>query len=133
MELKRLMIGVGLVQVPLLWLAANLDGWVMLAAALLMMLAIFGQIPLNDAIVGRYVADQYRARVLGVRYVVSLGVAAVAVPMIAALHRTAGGFANVFLVLAALATGVLLASLFFPSRSELVAQREQLAGTPAKA
>src|SRR6185369_10670959 len=133
MELRRLMIGVGLVQVPLLWLAANLDGWVMLTAALLMMLAIFGQIPLNDAIVGRYVADQYRARVLGVRYVVSLGVAAVAVPMIAALHRTAGGFANVFLVLAALASGVLLASLFFPSRSELVAQREQLAGTPAKA
>jgi hypothetical protein len=39
----------------------------------------------------------------------------------------------VFLVLAALASGVLLASLFFPSRAELVAQREQLAGTPAKA
>jgi MFS family permease len=133
MELKRLMIGVGLVQVPLLWLAANLDGWVMLVAALLMMLAIFGQIPLNDAIVGRYVADQYRARVLGVRYVVSLGVAAVAVPMIAALHRTAGGFANVFLVLAALAAGVLIASLFFPSRAELVAQREQLASAAAKA
>ena len=132
-ELKRLMIGVGLAQVPLLWLAANLDGWVMLAAALLMMLAIFGQIPLNDAVVGRYVADQYRARVLGVRYVVSLGVAAVAVPMISALHRTAGGFANVFFVLAALASGVLIASLFFPSRAELVAQREQLAGTPAKA
>src|SRR4029079_2195787 len=132
-ELRRLMIGVGLVQIPMLWLAANLEGWAMLAVALFMMLAVFGQIPLNDAIVGRYVADEYRARVLAVRYVVSLGVAAVAVPMIAALHRTAGGFANVFLVLAALATGVLLASLFFPSRSELVAQREQLAGTPAKA
>ena len=132
-ELRRLMIGVGLAQVPLLWLAANLDGWVMLAAALLMMLAIFGQIPLNDAVVGKYVADQYRARVLGVRYVVSLGVAAVAVPMISALHRTEGGFANVFFVLAALASGVLIASLFFPSRAELVAQRESLAGTPAKA
>ena len=133
MELRRLMIGVGLVQVPLLWVAANLDGWIMLVAALLMMLAIFGQIPLNDAVVGKYVADQYRARVLGVRYVVSLGVAAVAVPMISTLHRTEGGFANVFFVLAALASGVLVASLFFPSRAELVAQRESLAGTPAKA
>jgi len=133
MELRRLMIGVGLVQVPLLWLAANLDGWIMLGAALLMMLAIFGQIPLNDAVVGKYVADQYRARVLGVRYVVSLGVAAVAVPMISALHRTEGGFANVFFVLAALASGVLIASLFFPSRSELIAQRESLASAAAKA
>ncbi|OGA29346.1 MAG: MFS transporter, partial [Betaproteobacteria bacterium RIFCSPLOWO2_02_FULL_68_150] len=78
-DLRRLMIGIALAQIPLLYLAANLEGWAMLGAALLMMLAVFGQIPLNDAIVGRYCADEFRARVLGVRYVVSLGVAAVAV------------------------------------------------------
>jgi MFS family permease len=115
-ELRRLMIGIALIQIPLLAIAANLEGWAMLAAALAMMLAVFGQIPLNDSIVGKYVADEYRARVLSVRYVVSLGVAAVAVPLIAVLHRTEGGFRNVFLVLAALAAGMLLASLFFPSR-----------------
>ncbi len=127
LELRRLMIGVGMVQIPMLWLAANLEGWAMLAVALLMMLAVFGQIPLNDAIVGRYVADEYRARVLGVRYVVSLGVAAVAVPMIAALHQTAGGFSNVFLVLAVLASGIMLASFFFPTRNQLTASKEKLA------
>ncbi len=130
-DLRRLMIGVGLVQIPMLWLAANLEGWAMLAVALLMMLAVFAQIPLNDAIVGRYVADEFRARVLGVRYVVSLGVAAVAVPMIAALHRTEGGFSNVFLVLAVLAGGVLTAAFFFPSRTELTAHREKLSSQPA--
>jgi MFS family permease len=130
-ELRRLMIGVGLVQIPMLYLAANLEGWAMLAAALFMMLAIFGQIPLNDAIVGKYVADEYRARVLGIRYVVSLGVAAVAVPMISALHRTEGGFANVFMVLAVLASGVFIASWFFPSRAELTAHKEKLASQPA--
>jgi MFS family permease len=132
-ELRRLMIGVGLVQIPMLYLAANLQGWAMLGAALLMMLAVFGQIPLNDAIVGRYVADEFRARVLGVRYVVSLGVAAVAVPMIAALHRTEGGFANVFIVLAVLAVGVMAASFFFPTRAALAARRDKLAGAPANA
>jgi MFS family permease len=115
-ELRRLMIGIALIQIPLLAFAANLEGWAMLAAALAMMLAVFGQIPLNDAIVGKYCADEYRARVLAVRYVVSLGVAAVAVPLIAVLHRTEGGFRNVFLVLAVLAAGMLAASLFFPSR-----------------
>jgi MFS family permease len=122
-ELKRLMMGVALAQIPLLALAANLQGWAMLGAAVLMMLAVFGQIPLNDAIVGRYCADEYRARVLAVRYVVSLGVAAVAVPLIAVLHRTEGGFGNVFLVLAALAAGMLAASAFFPSRDALAASR----------
>ncbi len=118
-EMKRLMMGVGLVQIPLLALAATLDGWPMLIVALCMMMAIFGQIPLNDAIVGRYVADEYRARVLSVRYVVSLGVASVAVPLIALLHRTEGGFRNVFMVLAALAAAILLAAVFFPTREKI--------------
>jgi MFS family permease len=122
-ELKRLMMGVALAQIPLLALAANLEGWAMLGAAVLMMLAVFGQIPLNDAIVGRYCADEYRARVLSVRYVVSLGVAAIAVPMIALLHRTEGGFGNVFLVLATLAAAMLAATLFFPGREALAASR----------
>jgi len=125
-ELRRLMIGIALLQIPLLTLAANLQGWAMLAAALAMMLAVFGQIPLNDAIVGRYVADEFRARVLSVRYVVSLGVAAVAVPLIAVLHRTEGGFSNVFLTLAALAAGMLAASLFFPSRRQIAVQAAAL-------
>jgi MFS family permease len=118
-EMKALMIGVGLVQIPLLLAAATLDGWPMLVVALLMMMAIFGQIPLNDGIVGKYVADEYRARVLSVRYVVSLGVASVAVPMIAVLHRTEGGFRNVFLVLGALACAVFVSALFFPSRRKM--------------
>ena len=131
-ELRRLMIGVALAQIPLLALAANLQGWAMLAAAILMMLAVFGQIPLNDAIVGRYCADEFRARVLAVRYVVSLGVASVAVPMIAVLHRSAGGFSNVYLVLAALAAGMLAVSLFFPSRDALVESKLR-AAQPAPA
>jgi MFS family permease len=114
--LRRLMIGVALAQIPLLAIAASLDGWPMLFAALAMMLAIFGQIPLNDAIVGKYVADEYRARVFSVRYVVSLGVAAVGEPLVALLHRTDGGFRNVFFTLAAMAGGMLVASLFFPAR-----------------
>ena len=118
-EMKRLMIAVGLAQVPLLAIAANLDGWPLLVVALAMMMAIFGQIPLNDAIVGKYVADEYRARVLSVRYVVSLGVASIAVPLIAVLHRTEGGFRNVFLVLAALAAAVMAAAFFFPSRDRI--------------
>jgi MFS family permease len=121
-DMKHLMIGVGLAQIPLLAAAATLDGWPMLAAALFMMMAIFGQIPLNDGIVGKYVADEYRARVLSVRYVVSLGVASVAVPMIALLHRTEGGFRNVFMVLAVLAGAVFVSALFFPSRRSLARQ-----------
>jgi MFS family permease len=122
-DMKHLMVGVGLAQIPLLFAAASLDGWPLLIVALLMMMAIFGQIPLNDGIVGKYVADEYRARVLSVRYVVSLGVASLAAPMIGFLHRTEGGFRNLFLVLAVLAVAIMAAALFFPSRQRMEAAR----------
>ena len=128
-DMKTLMIGVGLVQVPLLFAAATMQGWALLLAALLMMMAIFGQIPLNDGIVGKYVADEYRARVLSVRYVVSLGVASVAVPMISVLHRTEGGFRNVFLVLGALASAIFVSALFFPSRERFTRAQSAAATT----
>ena len=121
-EMRRLMITMALAQIPLLALAANSQGWVMLCAAILMMLAVFGQIPLNDAIVGKYCADEYRSRVYAVRYVVTFCVAAVAVPLISLLHATEGGFRNVFLVLACLAVAILAAALFFPSRRALARQ-----------
>jgi MFS family permease len=121
-DMKYLMIACGLVQIPLLAAAAALDGWPLLIVALCMMMAIFAQIPLNDGIVGKYVADEYRARVLSVRYVVSIGVASLAVPMIALLHRTQGGFRNVFMVLAMLACAVFVSALFFPSRRVLARQ-----------
>jgi hypothetical protein len=35
------------------------------------------------------------------------------------LHKTQGGFGNVFLVLAALASAMLVCSLFFPTRRSI--------------
>jgi hypothetical protein len=48
------------------------------------------------------------------------------VPMIAVLHRTEGGFRNVFLVLAALACAVFLSAIFFPSRRRMAASQAAL-------
>lgn len=118
-EMRRLMSVVAVVQAVLLAFAATLNGWALLLVVLAMMMAVFGQIPLNDAIVAKYCADEYRARMLAVRYVVSFGVAATAVPLISLLHRTEGGFRNIFLVLAALACAMLAASVFFPTRARL--------------
>lgn len=122
-EMRWLMLVITGSQVPMLLLAATLDGWPLLAVSLLMMLMVFGQIPLNDAIVGKYCADEFRARVYAVRYVVTLGVASVAVPMISALHKTEGGFRNVFLVLAVLSFLIMLSSIFFPSRAVFTRQK----------
>jgi MFS family permease len=121
-DMKYLMIACGLVQIPLLAAAAALDGWPLLIVALCMMMAIFAQIPLNDGIVGKYVADEYRARVLSVRYVVSITVAALGIKLISEFHGREGGFRSLFIVLAVLASAVFVSALFFPSRRALSRQ-----------
>ncbi len=122
-DLKRVFVPIALLQAPLLLLAGALSGVAMLVVSVLMMLVVFGQIPLNDAIIGRYTRDEYRARVYAVRYVVSLGVASVGVPLIALLYRTTGGFQSVFGVLSALALLTLAGALLLPSKAQLEARR----------
>ena len=120
--LKSVLVAVIGFQLPLLLAAAFFNNYVLLAVALAMMFFVFGQIPINDAIVGRYCADEYRSRVYAVRYVITFCVAATAVPLIALLHASPGGFSSVFVALAALALCMLAASFFFPSRNSLARQ-----------
>ena len=50
------------------------------------------------------------------QYVLSLGVSAIVVPLIAVLHQRTGGFATFFLVLAGAGALVALASLLLPGQ-----------------
>ncbi|HSO07767.1 MAG TPA: MFS transporter, partial [Pelomicrobium sp.] len=101
--LKAVFLPVALAQVPLLWLAGSLTDYAMLACALAMMFFVFGQIPINDAMIARYTAEAWRARAYAVRYVVSFGASALAVPLIAWVYRTQGEFQLLFVILAAVA------------------------------
>ena len=114
LETRSVFIPIVALQVPLLLLASSTDGWPMILVAVSMMLVVFGQVPLNDAMIARCTADAYRARAYALRYFVSFGAGAVAVPLIAFLHAFAGGFQQVFQVLAALAMCMMLAALGFP-------------------
>jgi MFS family permease len=112
--LRQVFIPVAGLQAPLLLLAASLQNWAMLAVAVAMMFFIFGQIPINDAMVARYTDEAWRSRVFAVRYVVSFGASSLSVPLVALLHDRWGGFEPVLLVLAAIAIVTFAAALLFP-------------------
>jgi MFS family permease len=114
-SLKWVFVAVTVLQVPLLLAAGSLTGYAMLAVAVAMMFFVFGQIPINDAMIARYTAEEWRARAYAVRYVVSFGASAAAVPLIAWVHRAYGDFQPLFAILAALAVLTLLSALAFPS------------------
>lgn len=112
--LRGVFVVVAAMQAPLLWLAGSVENWLMLAVAIAMMFFVFGQIPINDAMVAKYTDDRWRARAYALRYVISFGASATAVPLIALLHGRTGGFEAVFLVLAVVAVAIFVAALFFP-------------------
>lgn len=114
MSLYRVFLPIAALQAPFLFLAGMADGWFMLATAFIMMFLVFGQIPINDAMVARYTNDEWRSRVYAVRYVMSFGASATAVPMIAYLYASTGDFRLQFTVLALIALCLFAAALMFP-------------------
>ena len=99
---------------PLLFLAASVENSAMIIIAIAMMFFVFGQIPINDAMVAKYTDDRWRARAYALRYVLSFGGSATAVPLVAVLHGGTGGFEAVFLTLSVIALAVAGAALAFP-------------------
>jgi len=111
-------------QVVLLLLAVQLSGWAILLLAAALMLLVFGEIPITAWLVGQYTPSHWQSRIFALQYVLSLGVSAVVVPLIAVLHERTGGFATFFVVLAGAGALVALASLLLPGREqERVAER----------
>ena len=118
---KLVFLSVLAVEAPLHYIAATAVDWTMIGAALPLMLLVFGSIPIYDAIVARYVADAWRARVYAAKYVLSLGVSALAVPLIGWFHASPGGFAALFMVLAVLAIVVGLCAVVLPGERRVAA------------
>jgi MFS family permease len=93
----------------------GVQNWAALAVALGFMLGAFGQIPINDYMIGRMAQGPARARIYAVRYVVSFTVLAVALPLIAFVYDR-WGFNTLFRVLAVTAAVILATVSLLPRR-----------------
>jgi MFS family permease len=100
-------------QAVLLAVAHQTTGFAALLVSVGFMLAVFGQIPINDVLVGRFSHSAWRSRVYAARYIVTFSVSATAVPLIAWIHG-AWGFATLFLVLSGAAALIFAAVMMLP-------------------
>ena len=106
---------VAVIQIVFFSIMPGLTDWFALAVALGFMLGAFGQIPINDYMIGKMAKSELRASIFGTRYVISFAVWAVVVPLIAWVHHN-WGFDALFYILAASALAILGAVLMLPGR-----------------
>ena len=113
-SIRSVFVPVVALQVPFLFLAGSMQNYAMLVVTLAMMFFIFGQVPINDAMVAAYTDEKWRSRAFAVRYVVSFGASALSVPLVAFVYGQTGDFRYLFFVLAAMASVMLVAAICMP-------------------
>ncbi len=112
---RRVFMVVAGMQVVFFAAMPGLDGALAFAVALGFMLGAFGQIPINDFMIGKMASGAFRARIYAVRYVVSFTVLALTLPLIAVVYER-WGFDVLFLILAGAAALILAAVACLPRR-----------------
>lgn len=112
---RTVFLGAASIQLVFFSLMPGLADWAALLVALAFMLGAFGQIPINDYMIGKLARSDMRASIYGVRYIVSFVVLAATLPLIAWIHQ-GWGFDRLFQVLAAAAGAILVAVWLLPRR-----------------
>ena len=106
---------VAAIQVVFFAIMPGLTDWAALLVALAFMLAVFGQIPINDYMIGKMAKSELRAPIYGVRYFVSFIALAATMVLIATVHER-WGFDTLFRILAATAGLIFCAVSLLPDK-----------------
>jgi MFS family permease len=113
---RPILVGLLIPQIAMLVLIANTQGGAVIPIAMVLVLLMFAEVPITSWLLGHFVAPNWRARAFSVEYVLSLGLGALILPLIAWGHRNSFGFNTQYMLLAVCAGIVLLAALFLPGR-----------------
>ena len=115
---KPVLFVVAVCQVVLVFFMSMQTDYMLFAAALLAMAFVFGQIPITDAVLSRYVPDVWRAKVLSVKFLLNLGVGALSLITARTILADGGGFETVVLVLAIGACFIVLGAMLLPAKTD---------------
>jgi len=114
---------IAILQAMLFFLMIHLEGVAALLVAFAFMFVVFGQIPINDVLIGRMARSEWRSRVYALRYIVTFSVMASTVPLISWVHEN-WGFEKLFVILTIAALAIFAATLVLPKSSSIIQQQK---------
>src|ERR1700755_3071954 len=105
---------------PFLSLAATRSTLPLILAAIGIVMAAFGQVTVNDAMVGKYTSEEWRSRAYAVRYFIGFTAAGASVGLVAWLYQQ-GGFVTMLHAFSGLCLLVIAAALILPTEIKVSA------------
>ena len=121
-SLKAVSLPLSFVLAPFLYLAAELSNLPLIIAAIGIVMGAFGQVTVNDAMVGKYTSEEWRSRAYAVRYFIGFTAAGASVGLVAWLYQH-GGFVTMLHAFAGLCLLVIAAALILPAEIRVTAAR----------
>lgn len=114
---KVILFVVGLGQIIFIFLASIVTDLQLFFITLIATSFVFGQIPLVDTIMARYIPDHARGKILSIKFVLNLSVGASVIPVSSLLLKAGYELSTLFSLMSGLAIFVVLASIILPSRT----------------
>src|SRR3954451_5140106 len=112
-SLKTVALPLSFLLAPFLYLAATLSNLPLILAAIGIVMGAFGQVTVNDAMVGKYTSEEWRSRAYAVRYFIGFTAAGASVGLVAWLYEQ-GGFVTMLHAFGALCVLAIVAALILP-------------------
>mgnify|MGYP005675220119 FL=1 len=105
---------VGIGQFFLIYLSSLYIDYALFFVMLMAMFFVFGQVPITDAILVRYVDDQWRARILSVKFLINLCAGASVLPLVSLFLGYGYTFSDLLTILSCLAIFVIISAYMLP-------------------
>jgi len=115
-NIKNVLIFIAAGQPLFLFLMALQNDYTLFVVSLLAMGFVFGQIPITDALLSQYVPDQWRPKVLSVKFMINLVIGAVALITARYLLSNGAGFEAVMRIISIAACFIVGAAILLPQR-----------------
>ena len=119
-SLKVVCLPLSFMLAPFRYFAATLSNVSRVVVASGIIMGLFGQITVNDAMVGKYTSEEWRSRAYAVRYFVGFTAAGVSIGLVAWLYQK-GGFVTMLHAFAALCLLVIAAAIILPTEIKVPA------------
>ncbi|BDX21375.1 MFS transporter [Polynucleobacter sp. TUM22923] len=117
-SLKNVFLPLALIIVPALFLASTMTDYGLIVLTIVIIAAVFGQVTVNDTMLGKYTVDEWRGRAYSVRYFLGFTAAGLSVGLVSILYNE-GGFDLMLKSIAALSVFTVLGAVIFPRENRV--------------